>query len=69
MYGAGYRPDMMMGAYGPAQQGYFGPYTYPVGYQGATAGPGYGQVPMPPTPYGYGYNQAYYEVGSGARTG
>ncbi|EJT47717.1 hypothetical protein A1Q1_03494 [Trichosporon asahii var. asahii CBS 2479] len=60
MYGAAYRPDMMMGAAAGAY-GYAGPYVYPIGLGGATAGPGYGNVPMPPSPYGYGYNQAYYD--------
>lgn len=60
MYGGAYRPDIMMAGASP---GFYGPYMYPIGYQGAPAGPGYGNVPMPPMPYGYGgYNQGYYDV-------
>lgn len=68
MYGAGYRPDMMMGVAG-AYGGYAGPYVYPIGLGGATAGPGYGNVPMPPAPYGYGYSQGFVDVSSPAKIG
>lgn len=68
MYGGAYRPDMMAGAapgYAAQQYGFYGPYTYPVGYQGATLGPGYGQVAMPPNAY-TGYNPGYYDVSATA---